>query len=120
MPETLTGPLIPTDADMQNVHYGIAVADIGDDGDMIALGHHDFRRVLAAFNRHARTVWGLHNVWDTRSVTVADVKPCIQQRWGVFAPPDPEQGDDTDCPWYVDWSVSADAPNAIPVTVFRA
>lgn len=44
--------------------FGILVSEIGDDGDMIALGHHDPRHTLAAFNAHARQVCGMTDLLD--------------------------------------------------------
>jgi len=35
-------------------HFKILVSYINDEGEMVALGHHDPRHALAAFNRHAR------------------------------------------------------------------
>lgn len=110
-----TGPFTPTAADMEAVHYGIAVCHIGEDGDMLALGHHAPYKALAAFNRHARVFVGLANLFDDRSLRVADVIADIAPKWATFAPPDPELGEDRDCPWYAHWDVDGDAAGAVPV-----
>ena len=36
------------------VEYGVPVLDFGEDGDMVAIGHHEPRRVIAAMNAHYR------------------------------------------------------------------
>ncbi|MFI5473166.1 hypothetical protein ACIA6D_23365 [Streptomyces cacaoi] len=105
---------------MEATHYGIQVATLGEDGDMIALGHHDTRRALAAFNRHARVVWGLLNLEDSRSALAADwakdIKPCM----AVFRTADPESDyEDPGCIWFADWS-DPDSPDARPVTILHA
>lgn len=46
-------------------HYGIPVAGIGEEGELVALGHHEPRRAFAAFNRFVRREWG----WDLASET---------------------------------------------------
>jgi hypothetical protein len=99
----------PTAEHMEAVHYGIPVASVGEDGDMLALGHHDPRRALAAFNAHARRL-GLCNVADDHAMTAAEVLDDITQQWGYFRLPDPEQDDDPDALWYVDRFKSAADP----------
>lgn len=46
------------------VHYGLRVADVGEDGAVVILGHHRRRRAIAALNRHARTFWGAADLYD--------------------------------------------------------
>lgn len=38
--------------------YGVPVCAIGEEGDLVALGHHDHRRTLAAFMAYYRRVIG--------------------------------------------------------------
>lgn len=65
-PQTLVpaalDPRIPH-LDSFEVHYGIPVSSIGDDGDMIALGHHDPKQTLAALNAYAKSL-GLVDLLD--------------------------------------------------------
>lgn len=103
---------------MEATHYGIPVAHIGEDGDMIALGHHSPRRALAAFNRHARKVVGLVNIADDRSDRAEDWLSGISQTRAVFREPDPNDPYEADWTWVVDWS-DPDHPDARPVTLLE-
>lgn len=105
--------------EMEDTHYGIGVAHIGEDGDLVALGHHSDRRTLAAFNRHMRTFVGLDNLADDRSSKAADWPPAFQRKHAVFRAPDPANcWEDPDWHWVADWC-DADTPNAQPVTLLR-
>lgn len=120
MPETAIAPgTVLTDPEMEATHYDIPVVCFGEDGDMLALGHHEPRRALAAFNRHARTFIGLSNVADEPGALAQDWLDAIREGWVVFATPDPEQGDDPDYVWYAH-PAKPDAPNAQPVTFLNA
>jgi hypothetical protein len=112
-----TTPEIITNPEMEDVHYGIKVAHIGEHGDLIALGHHSDRRTLAAFNRHMRTFLGLANLADDRSATVAEWTPAFQRKHCRFRVPHPETWE-ADWAWIADWC-DADAPGACPVTLLR-
>ncbi|MFB7359617.1 hypothetical protein [Streptomyces gardneri] len=108
------GTLI-TAPQMEGSYYGITVCTTGEDGDMLALGHHNDRRALAAFNAHARRYLGLVNVADDRRADADDWLDAIRQGWVVFRTPDPEQGDDPEWVWSAD-AASETTPNAQPVT----
>ncbi|SES04323.1 hypothetical protein [Streptomyces qinglanensis] len=105
--------------EMEDTHYGIQMASLGEDGDrLLALGHHEPKRVLAAFNRYARTVIGWPNIADDFTASAADWAGRLEQRWAVFRKPDPDD-DEWDVPeyaWHADWS-DPDAPGARPVTL---
>jgi hypothetical protein len=101
----------------EDTHYGIPVCHIGEDGDMVALGHHEPCRALDAFNRHARVFCGLANVVDDRGTTADDMLALISPAWGQFRKPHGD-GEDPDCEWYVD-PCNADAPNATPYMRLR-
>jgi hypothetical protein len=109
-------PEVIADPEMEETHHGITVAHFGEDGGMIALGHHEVRRALAAFNRHARVFVGLENLADDRSVRAADYVPEINQMWAVFRRPNKDAGEDPDWTWVVDWC-DLSTPGARPVTV---
>lgn len=51
--------VVTTTPRFPHVFYGVPVSAIGEDGDMIALGHHEPRRVLAAMRRYGREVCGM-------------------------------------------------------------
>ncbi|MEU6979648.1 hypothetical protein [Streptomyces sp. NPDC046371] len=109
---------IITDPEMEGTYFGIAVACIGEDGDMLALGHHDPRRALAAFNRHARESFGYHNLADDPQASAADWLDATEQRWVIFRAPDPENTTYPQWIWHAE-SAREDAPHARPVTFLR-
>jgi hypothetical protein len=108
-----------TDPEMADTNYGIHMAPIGEDGDMLALGHHGKRKALAAFNRYARIICGWPNIADDFGALAKPWFDRIDERWALFATPDPEQGEDPDCAWYSTWC-SPETPGALPVTVLTA
>jgi hypothetical protein len=111
---------IIADPEMEATHYGIQVAHIGEDGDMLALGHHDTRRALAAFNRHARTFCDLINLADDRDACAEDWAGQIEHRMAVIRKPDVTNlYEDPAWRWVADWS-DANAPGARPITVLEA
>ena len=115
--DTATARTLITEPEMEDTHYGITVAHIGDEGDMIALGHHSPRRALAAFNRHARVFVGLVNIADDRSETAAEWLDGIKHERAVFRKPNPnDEWEEPDMAWVADWS-NPDDPDARPVTL---
>jgi len=110
-------PTVITDPETEATHYGVRVAHVGEDGDMIALGHPGIRRAFAAFNRHARTVCHLANLADDSHATVGEWADAITERWAIFRAADPSnEFEDPDCDWYAGW-VDEGTPGAQPVTV---
>lgn len=105
-----------TNPETEATYYGVPVAHIGEDGDMLALGHPGTRRAFAAFNRHARVFVGLANLADDRRATVDEWIDQVEEKWALFRRPDPEQGEDPDYVWICDYS-SKDVPGALPVTI---
>jgi len=104
----------------EDTHYGIPVCHIGEDGNMLALGHPGKRKALAAFNRHARVFCRLVNLADDRSARLADWTDAVTEEWVIFRKPDPnDESEDPDFEWYFDAS-TADNPAALPVTILRA
>jgi hypothetical protein len=119
--ETHTTPApgsVIAEPEMADTNYGIRMAPIGEDGDMLALGHHEPRKALAAFNRYARIICGWTNIADDRA-RAQDWLDRIDQRWALFTVPDPEQGEDPDYAWYSTWC-SPETPGALPVTILTA
>lgn len=115
MPETLTAPFTLTPADFEKTYYGIPVISSGDEGDMLALGHHGKLRVLAAFNRYARKVIGLDNLGDDRTLRASDFLNDITERWGVPRRATEEEQRNEGFLWVIEHS-DADAPGAMPYT----
>ena len=110
---TQIAPLTLTANDMEATYYGIAVCYSGEDGDMIALGHHDKRRTIAALNKHARVYCGLRNITDDHRTRAASISRSLSARWGLATKPDPEDGDDPDWAWILK-PATAETPGAIP------
>lgn len=65
-------------------HYGVHVSCLGEDGDIIALGHHDTRRAVAALNRYARRDLGLSDVFDSGRLFYMDVASSVESCWAVL------------------------------------
>jgi hypothetical protein len=97
-------------------YYGVTLSDVGDDGDVVILGHgHDPMRLIAALNRHAREYWGFVNLLDDKSMTVADLAGDFSETWAYLT------ADNTDeYGWYMEWNVNPLMPNgSFPVTMWR-
>ncbi|MFG3046297.1 hypothetical protein ACGFZR_15375 [Streptomyces sp. NPDC048241] len=102
----------PTATDMEATHYGIPVCTYGEDGNMLALGHHDKRQAFAAFNRHARVFLGFANFADDRNAHLADWIDEIHKTWAVFH----RCAGDSDWTWEAR-PAAPDTPGAVPITV---
>ena len=112
-PAVLTAP----DSDAFTDHDGILVTFVGDDGGMVALGHHDEGAAQAEFHQH--------DVWDRSQFDITTT-------WAVLTEPPahdcvttPTTGcdgcDDTDgAPWWIEWGADPGTPGAFPVTVVEA
>lgn len=111
-------------------HYGIRVSYIGEDGDMIALGHHAPEQVLEAFDRLACSE-GLALTdanEDRRHAT-----PSLERRMArlVTACESPDHDQDTadggcgqcamlaDGAWYLEWG-DPNSPSTFPITMWVA
>lgn len=120
MPETATtpAPFTVTAADMEATYDGIAVCCSGEDGDMLALGHHDPAVALAAFNRHAREYLGLANIVDDAAMPadeLADFANCIAPAWGIARKATEAEQDNEGWSWRLE-PAAKDAPGAIAYT----
>lgn len=112
----MTTPMTLTPDDFEATYDGISVCCSGEDGDMIALGHHDPVKALAAFNRHAREFVKIENVLADDTVTpeeLADLTDCITQRWGLAYAATEEEQDHLGWSWRLE-TATADTPGAIP------
>lgn len=100
--------------------YGVRVVVLGEDFDLLALGHHDRRRALAAFNRYSRRVIG-------DALGAAELVE-IRYTWAVLAGECGECDDPADvceqCQvvraggWWLEYDDEyATDPDAFPVTV---
>jgi hypothetical protein len=108
-----------------STYYGLHLVDVGEDGDVIVLGHHDDRRVVAAINRHARTVWG-EPISDQYDAALLN----LTQRWAKLMTrcenaTEKWHDEDRACSlcaeiqqagWWLRWNADAGEPGAFPVT----
>jgi hypothetical protein len=115
-------------------YYGLQLSDIGEDGNVVILGHHSDKplRVVAALNRHARTFWGLVNLMDNTGAELDDLACSLAETYAVVIERC-DDADDTDhaldclrcreivtADWYIEWNHKADDKGAFPVTMWRA
>lgn len=108
-PWALAGTKTP-DLNMVATLYGVRVDDIGEDGDVIGLGHVGKYRMLAALLRHAREDWGDDLFWG-RCRTLDYALDSIDYRWMV------NMG--TDAEWNL-YPAQPTDPGAFPVTWWTA
>jgi hypothetical protein len=99
-PAVLTGPETNTFTD----HHGVLISYVGEDGGLVALGHHDLDEARAAF-----LAFDSYALDDTDDLLVT---------WAVLTDPTPSEGEDY--PWWMEWGVSKDTPGAFPVMVVEA
>ncbi|MDQ0376538.1 hypothetical protein [Amycolatopsis thermophila] len=115
-------------------HYGVWVCFVGDDGDLVALGHHEPKRVLAAFNRYCRIELSMRNVADDRDVSYKEAAEILRWRHGrlITACESPDHDDEIrmghschQCAllggggeWWLDWS-NPEHPDAFPITMWQ-
>ena len=87
-------------------YYGVDFSPVGDEPNyLVANGHPDASRVIAAFNRWARTELGLANLADDRRATADVVAKQLQRTWAV------RDGG------RIHWGRRPDEPGAFPITV---
>lgn len=112
---TTTTDFTLTAADFEKTYYGVPVICSGEDGDLMALGHHGKLRVLAACNRYARKVMCLYNLVDDRTARASDFLGDITERWGVPRRATADEERYEGFRWVIDQS-EPDAPGAIAYT----
>jgi hypothetical protein len=98
-PAVLTAPKTTTFTNTD----GILISYVGDDGNLVALGHHDLDTAHAAFVKF--------DDW-----TGADIND-IEVTWAVLTDPTPSEGETY--PWWMQWFVDKDVPGAFPVMVIE-
>jgi len=118
-------------------YYGLHVVDVGEDGDMLVLGHgHPPRLALSALNAHARHLgFDLGDSFETARANLREswaqlhTECCGRPVVDTEVPDGPCPGCDDDpaqeprpreYAWCADWYAAADAPGAFPVTVWSA
>ncbi|MGW5690288.1 hypothetical protein ACWEWX_04760 [Streptomyces asiaticus] len=111
MTTTTTPSFTPTANDMEAVHNGILVTSYGEDGNMLAIGHHDPHQVLDAFN-HLAHAYGLDNVADDPNANMDDWRDAIRHGWLTFHRGEPN----SDLVWEGK-PATEDTPGAVAVTL---
>lgn len=110
-------------------HYGVPVSAIGDDGALIALGHHDERTTIAAFSRYSRSTFGFANLLDDRAGSYAEAQDGLAAYWAVLVTSCDEHGEkrDSGCwrcieldanDWWITYFEVQETPGAFPVMVW--
>jgi hypothetical protein len=109
----------PTPPDLSGFEtfYGVPVCYIGEDGDVVALGHHDQRRTIAAMNALARTQAGLRNLIDRRKASVKDITETLSQKWATVEVHNGIGDGPYGYDWYMEWA-TWDTPGAFPVMLW--
>jgi hypothetical protein len=123
-------------------HYGVRISCIGEDGDMVILGHVDRRRTIAAVRAYLRYLWGnqlevddylssrlLLDPWEyTRAAERAVTATAGARSHAVQLPPPCDQPRTCTCDrnpscvemsgvsWWLDCDADPDNPDAFPVT----
>ncbi|MFF2077105.1 hypothetical protein ACFVXG_20375 [Kitasatospora sp. NPDC058162] len=111
MPDTY---LTAADLAVEGAHYGVPVIGAGDDDDddLLAIGDHPPRRVLAACNRYARQRSGLRNPITASGSAVDNIRRGHAQ----FRRPRLDLDEDPCWMWVMD-DCAPDAEHAVPYTL---
>jgi hypothetical protein len=88
---------------------GLRLVDVGEDGAILILGHHDSEAVEAAWLAHARSFWGM------KDADLADGPPDAERRWAFFT----RAGEHDDYTWYARWGSTRRMPGMAAVTVME-
>ncbi|MGB7236732.1 MAG: hypothetical protein WBD41_12205 [Rhodococcus sp. (in: high G+C Gram-positive bacteria)] len=94
---------VPKPVDFTYEAYGVALAELGEDGDsIIALGHIEPRRMLAAMNRYWRKYCGM-DYTDVVSDAAFPDRPTmtsqVKHRWAEFTRSPADSGGEFDFAW---------------------
>lgn len=126
--DQIASPTTLADHPSFSTHYGVKVCTLGEDGDLLALGHHEPRRVIAALNRYCRREIGLSDLYDGVGQR-SNVYNSIKRGWAVRLHQCGECKDGAcdSCvsihhghAWAVRWGdVTEDTPDAFPITLWE-
>jgi hypothetical protein len=113
-----TFPAVLSTANGFDDRDGIPISYIGDDGTMIALGHHDPAAAKAAFDKHDGPVSYHYPIEATWAVlTDPPAHECVPSLTISCFVCEETEG----VPWWMQWTgVTADTPGAFPVMVVEA
>ncbi|OZD74869.1 hypothetical protein CH273_25605 [Rhodococcus sp. 05-339-2] len=117
----------PTPADFAFTAYGVSLSELGEDSDsMIALGHVEPRRMLAALNRYWRKFCGLDYADIKWAFEDSVGSTQVKHRWVQFTRNPHADGGDFEFEWMA-WPAPAPNPGdpyrfdvATPVTRWEA
>lgn len=125
---------VPDDLKGFTKYYGVPLCPLGDDGEaVVALGHPEPMRAVAAFNRYARWELGLTDMCDEGpAATLAGAIQGLRWWWGRLLTVDDcedreHEGEDHQCEmcteiedggWWMGWS---DQPtdDSFPIVVWQ-
>jgi hypothetical protein len=112
--------------------YGMRVSTIGEDGDMVILGHHETAYALAAFTGYSVDTLGLSDIYDGLQPDPGPTATkAIKRGWASLKTACDEFGEDehdpdcyecieiSECSWYLEIG-EKEHPNSFPVTYFTA
>jgi hypothetical protein len=113
--------------------YGMKVSAIGDDGDLIILGHHNPTYALAAFTAYSVNVLGLSDIYDghcadpgpTAAAAICHKRASLLTECDEARESDHDLEDCSLCAeiadhlWYLEIG-EQEQPNTFPVTYFTA
>lgn len=98
-------------------HDGIWISYVGEDGDMVALGHDNPERVVAILNDNPLITWTVDDIDATWAVlTDRPAHNCVADDTTSCSGCEDAYG----APWWIRWGVEQDTPGAFPVTVVEA
>ncbi len=98
-------------------HDGIWVSYVGEDGDVVALGHHAPELVLAIINDNPLITWTADDIDTTWAVlTDPPAHDCVATPTVGCSGCDDTEG----VPWWIQWGVERGTPGAFPVMVVEA
>lgn len=112
--EATTAPP-PPEADLSpyTTYYGVDLYVIGEDGEhLIAFGHVDKRRFLAACNRYARHEQGLINLADDRRATWKGTEAGITHQYARIVT------EDSKYDWEIWWTPEPHTGHPHPITLW--
>lgn len=98
--------------------YGIQVAAVLEDEQLMVVGHHDDRRTVAALNAYSRKIHHVGCLFGDDRSNPGDYQTAaagLDRTWAVFRAAEPE----SEWYWLASWCAE-DAIGAVPVTVWVA
>lgn len=127
--EQLAAPLLKSTA----TYYGVPVCPIGEESEVVIVGWHDDRHLIAAANAYARKFIGEKNLAslvgdfefgpddllaEMKRTHASFVDHCGNHGEGVNEPACPDCQSIREGDWWLNWNQKPETPGAFPVTVW--